>query len=69
MSITLAGLLVTFSGIAVVIAGLLVIPETAGSFKYVVVAIGWVFIIVGIVVRIYGMKMERKIEEMKKQNK
>lgn len=69
MSITLAGLLVTFSGIAVVIVGLLVIPETAGSFKYVVVAIGWVFIIVGIVVRIYGMRMERKIEEMKKQHK
>ena len=65
MSITLAGMLVTFSGIAVVLAGLMVIPEEAGPFKYVVIAIGWVFIIIGIIVRIYGMKQEKKIEQLK----
>ena len=65
MSITLAGMLVTFSGIAVVLAGLMIIPEAAGPFKYVVIAIGWVFIIIGIAVRIYGMKMEKKIEQSK----
>ena len=54
MSITLAGMLVTFSGIAVVLAGIIVIPEEIGPFKYVVIAIGWVFIIVGIAVRIHG---------------
>ena len=65
MSITLAGMLVTFSGIAVVLAGLMVIPEEVGPFKYVVIAIGWVFIIIGIAVRIYGMKQEKKIEQLK----
>lgn len=66
MSITLAGMLVTFSGIAVVLAGLLVLPEEAGSFKYAVIIIGWVFIIIGVAVRIYGMKMEKKIERLNK---
>lgn len=65
MSITLAGLLVSFSGIAVVIASLIVLPEGIGTFKYVVFGIGWVFIIIGLIVRIYGMKMERKIEQQK----
>ena len=65
MSITLAGLLVSFSGIAVVIAALIVLPENVGVFKYVVFGIGWVFIIIGLIVRIYGLKMERKIEQQK----
>lgn len=68
MSIALAGLLVTFSGIAVVLAGILVLPETVGNFKFVVIAIGWVFIIIGVIVRTIGYKMERKILEQK-QNK
>lgn len=63
MSITLAGMLVTFSGIAVVLAGLMVIPEEVGPFKYVVIGIGWVFILIGIAVRVYGMKKEKQMNK------
>ena len=69
MSITLAGMLVTFSGIAVVLAALMILPPEVGTFKYVVFGIGWVFIIIGIAVRIYGMKMEKKIDQLKQKNK
>ncbi|MEK4629144.1 MAG: hypothetical protein ABS944_03065 [Solibacillus sp.] len=61
MSIVTAGLLVSFSGIIVVCLGLFnVIPNTTQTLNYVFVGIGWIFILIGVVIRIIGMKMERK---------
>jgi uncharacterized membrane protein len=61
LSIVTAGLLVSFSGIIVVCLGLFnVIPNTTQTLNYVFVGIGWIFILIGVVIRIIGMKMERK---------
>lgn len=63
MSIVTAGLLISFSGIIVVCLGLFdVIPNSTQTLNYVFIGIGWVFILVGIVVRIVGMKLEKKIK-------
>ncbi|MBD8032399.1 MULTISPECIES: hypothetical protein [Solibacillus] len=63
MSIVTAGLLISFSGIIVVCLGLFdVIPNSTQTLNYVFIGIGWVFILIGIVVRIVGMKLERKIK-------
>ena len=63
MSIVTAGLLISFSGIIVVCLGLFdVIPNSTQLLNYVFIGIGWVFILVGIVVRIVGMKLEKKIK-------
>lgn len=61
MSIVTAGLLVSFSGIIVVCLGLFdVLPDATKTVNYVFIGIGWVFILVGIIIRIIGMKLERK---------
>lgn len=61
MSIITAGLLVSFSGIIVVCLGLFdVIPDATKTLNYVFIGIGWVFILIGIIIRIVGMKLERK---------
>lgn len=61
MSIVTAGLLVSFSGIIVVCLGLFdVLPDATKTINYVFIGIGWVFILVGIIIRIIGMKLERK---------
>ena len=66
MSIVMAGLLVSISGMAVVAAAILgVIPPENKPMQFAFIGIGWVFIIIGIAVRIYGMKMEKKIEQSK----
>ena len=63
MSIVTAGLLISFSGIIVVCLGLFdVIPNSTQTLNYVFIGIGWVFILIGIVVRIVGMKLEKKIK-------
>ena len=61
MSIVTAGLLITFSGILVVFIGLFdFIPNSTPTLNYVFVGIGWLFIIIGVVIRIIGMKVEKK---------
>lgn len=61
MSIITAGLLVSFSGIIVACLGLFdVIPDATKTLNYVFIGIGWVFILFGIIIRIVGMKLERK---------
>ena len=63
MSIVTAGLLISFSGIIVVCLGLFdVIPNSTQTLNYVFIGIGWLFILLGIVVRIVGMKLEKKIK-------
>ena len=59
MSIVTAGLLITFSGILVVFIGLFdFIPNSTPT-----VGIGWLFIIIGVVIRIIGMKVEKKYKK------
>lgn len=61
LSIVTAGLLVSFSGIIVVCLGLFdVVPDSTKTLNYVFIGLGWVFILIGIIIRIIGMKLERK---------
>ncbi|MEK5080042.1 hypothetical protein MKX73_14025 [Solibacillus sp. FSL W7-1436] len=61
MNIVTAGMLVSFSGIIVVCLGLFgILPNTNQTLNYVFIGIGWIFILIGIVIRIIGMKLERK---------
>lgn len=61
MSIITAGMLISFSGIIVVCLGLFdVIPNAPQTLNYVIIGLGWIFILFGVVVRIIGMKLERK---------
>lgn len=61
MSLVTSGLLVSFSGIVVVCLGLFsVLPNMNPTMQYVFIGIGWVFIILGIVIRFIGMKQERQ---------
>lgn len=70
MSITLAGILISCSGMAVVAMVIFgVLPEGNPTLEYTLIAIGWVFILFGVWVRWYGMKKERELEEKKKQLK
>ena len=67
MSIVTAGLLITFSGILVACIGLLdVVPNASQTFNYIIIGLGWIFILIGIVVRIIGMKMEKKYNQDQK---
>jgi uncharacterized membrane protein len=64
LSIVTAGLLVSFSGIIVVCLGLFnIIPNTTQTLNYVFIGIGWVFILIGVVIRIFGMKLEQKYKK------
>lgn len=66
MSIVTSGMLISFSGMIVVAAALLgVVPQDNKLMIYIFVAIGWVFILFGVAVRIYGLKLEKKIREAK----
>ncbi|WP_079526112.1 hypothetical protein [Solibacillus isronensis] len=61
MNIVTAGMFVSFSGIIVVCLGLFgILPNTNQTLNYVFIGIGWIFILIGIVIRIIGMKLERK---------
>lgn len=64
MSIVTAGLLISFSGILVVFLGLFnFIPNSTATLNYIFIGIGWLFIIIGVVVRIIGMKVEKKYKK------
>ncbi|MEK4229174.1 hypothetical protein [Solibacillus sp. FSL H8-0538] len=61
MSLVMAGLLVSFSGIVVVcIAIFNVLPEGNQALEYAFMAIGWVFVIIGMIIRYKGLKLERQ---------
>lgn len=67
MSLVTAGMLITFSGIAVVAAALLgIVPPDNKPMLYTFVGVGWVFIIFGVIVRIIGLKLERKYKKAEK---
>ncbi len=67
MSIVLAGILVSCSGMAVVAAVVLgVLPEGNQKLELALIGIGWVFVILGLIIRWKGSKMERELEEKKK---
>ena len=62
-------MLISFSGIVVVAAALLgIVPKDNKLMVYSFVAIGWVFIIFGVIVRIVGLKLEKKYKDTKKGN-
>jgi len=64
VSIVTAGLLVSFSGIIVVCLGLFdVIPNSNQTLNYIFIGLGWIFILIGIVIRIVGMKLEKKYQK------
>lgn len=64
MNIITAGLLISFSGILVVAIGLFnVLPNTTPTLNYVFIGIGWIFILIGIFIRIIGMKAEKKYKK------
>ena len=70
MSIVMAGMLVSFSGMAVIAAVILgILPADNKSMQYAFLAIGWVFVIIGVIIRYKGMKMERKQNQVKEQHK
>lgn len=61
MSLVTSGLLISFSGIVVVCLGLFnVLPNMNETMQYAFIGIGWVFIILGIIVRFIGMRQERR---------
>lgn len=61
MSIVTAGMLISFSGMIVVAAAIFgILPKEPAVMHYTFIAIGWVFILFGIGIRIWGMKLERK---------
>lgn len=61
MSLVMAGLLVSFSGMAVVAIAIFgVIPENNQSLEYAFMIIGWVFIVIGLIIRYKGLKLERQ---------
>ena len=66
MSLVTSGLLVSFSGIIVVCLGLFnVLPNMNPTMQYVFIGIGWVFIILGMIVRFIGMRQERRQQKKK----
>ena len=66
MTIVMAGLLVSISGMAVVAAAILgVIPPENKPMQFAFIGIGWVFIIIGMIIRWKGMKVERAQQQRK----
>ena len=64
MSIITAGMLISFSGMIVVAAAILgVLPKEPAIMHYTFIGIGWVFILIGIGIRIWGIKLERKYKK------
>ena len=60
MSLVMAGLLVSFSGMVVVVIAIFGIVPDNQSLKYAFMVIGWVFIIIGLIIRYKGLKIERQ---------
>ena len=66
MSLVMAGMLVSVSGMAVIAAAIFgVIPPENKSLQYAFIAIGWGFVIIGIIIRYKGLKLEREQEKRK----
>lgn len=66
MSLVMAGMLVSFSGMAVIAVAIFgVIPPENKSLQYAFIAIGWVFVIIGIIIRYKGLKIERELKKRK----
>ena len=60
----MAGLLVSFSGIIVICLGIFsVLPGSNQTIEYVFIGIGWLFVIIGMIIRFQGMKIERQIKK------
>lgn len=61
MSIVTAGMLISFSGMFVVAIAILgILPKEPLVMHYTFIGIGWVFILIGIGIRIWGLKVERQ---------
>lgn len=66
MSIVMAGFLVSISGMVVIVAAILgVVPPENKTMQLAFIAIGWVFVIIGIIIRWKGLKIERQQQNRK----
>lgn len=66
MSLVMAGMLISVSGMTVIAATIFgVIPPENKPLQYAFIAIGWVFVIIGIIIRYKGLKIEREQEKRK----
>ena len=70
MSIVMAGVLVSFSGILVIAAVILgILPADNKTMQLAFLAIGWIFVVIGSIIRYKGLKMDRQREQAKEQLK
>ncbi|MGN7116808.1 hypothetical protein [Lysinibacillus odysseyi] len=70
MSIVMAGVLVSFSGILVIASVILgILPADNKTMQIAFLAIGWIFVVIGAIIRYKGLKMERNREQAKEQSK
>lgn len=70
MSIVMAGLLVSVSGMAVIAAAIFgVIPPENKPMQFAFIGIGWVFVIIGMIIRWKGMKIEQEQDKLRQQNR
>lgn len=70
MSIVMAGVLVSFSGILVIAAVILgILPADNKTMQLAFLAIGWIFVIIGAIIRYKGLKMDRQREQAKERQK
>ncbi len=70
MSIVMAGVLISFSGMAVIAAVIFgILPADNQTMQLAFLAIGWVFVLIGAIIRYKGLKMERKRDQAKEQQK
>lgn len=70
MSIVMAGVLVSFSGILVIAAVILgILPADNKTMQLAFLAIGWVFVVIGAIIRYKGLKMDRQREQAKERLK
>ncbi|WP_413363572.1 hypothetical protein [Lysinibacillus sp. 3P01SB] len=70
MSIVMAGVLISFSGMAVIAAVIFgILPADNQTMQLAFLAIGWVFVLIGAIIRYKGLKMERKQDQAKEQQK
>ena len=70
MSIVMAGVLVSFSGILVIAAVILgILPADNKTMQLAFLAIGWIFVVIGAIIRYKELKMDRQREQAKEQLK
>lgn len=70
MSIVMAGVLVSLSGMVVIAAVIFgILPADNKPMQLTFLAIGWIFVMVGVIIRYKGLKMERKRDQAKEQPK